>query len=209
MVLSVPEDPVPSFPQLIDQVAEGLAMALTINENDITRVLNSEILATSPIQQATYDYYYGSPYKVIADIRKEIKEIVKKVEERVEEIIDLAESNSIKAPSADIVIEYLLKVLATKPIMIKILTMTKDVDIWINSLCWLVKHYANCWKKYSANEQVYLYRNFCSQFSYMLDKWEKTRFSLEWLPVCIKFIEIWLEDDEMVGQLIKVLNITK
>lgn len=169
MILSVPEDPVPSFPQLIDQVAEGLAMALTINENDITKVLNSEILATFPMQQATYDYYYGSPYKVIADIRKEIKEIVKKVEKRVEETIDLAESNSY----------------------------------------WLVKHYANCWKKYSANEQVYLYRNFCSQFSYMLDKWEKTRFSLEWLPVCIKFIKIWLEDDEMVSQLIKVLNITK
>lgn len=210
---SIVPEPKSPFPQLIDQVVDGLIGALEARNHDLSSVLNSDIVAFSTLQPYTYDYYYGNPYIVFADVRSEIRPIIRKIEELTRRDIKAAESapkpslysnldpvsgtktNIKKAPRLEAVIEVLLVALSMKPKILKVLIMTHDLDIWITSLKWIIEHYAKDWQKYEEQKQTYLYHNFCFKFMEILTEWDRADFAPENISGYVKILTVWLKDE--------------
>lgn len=199
-----------SFLRMNEQVTDGLIGALTIKGNDITRVYNSDILAFTNMEAHTFDYYYGSPYIVVADIKKEIKSLIKSARAKIEKDAKKAEENkkakenekaeenentSAPSMSAAGAISFLLLALVIKPKQTRVLIMMHDIDIWITSLKWLPKYYAKSWDNLPEEHQSFLYSNFCFNFWLVLAKWANEDFASDNLAKYALHLEKLLESD--------------
>ena len=158
--------PVSPFPSLLDMVIEPFIAVLIYNDKNIDKVNNLDIIAASSMKGDTYLYYYGTPYAIMAEVRKEISQVTKTVK-----------SSTNASSTAEYVITLLLRRLSERPNLIVALCLMSDLNFWLGNLSWLIERYATFPETVTPEEKEASYRYFCFQFSQIIEKWAASDFS--------------------------------
>lgn len=171
------------YGQTFDQILTGLIAALKLRNGKIEQVSLSDIVENSTVSPITLEYYWKSPRAIMDEATHEIKILLQGVEERMDTL------------RPDSVIEFLLRSLAIRPLILDMLLITDNRRIWEKGLTPIVKRITKSWGLVDESVWNEVYPVFYTQFETVLKKWQTLGFPEDAIPQMAQLLQAWIRAD--------------